>query len=69
MAPNGFNIQNDVQALTILLKLIKTAPNKEARTEAMRVALILHERMTPSDVAEAIHNSDTSDFIKALWKL
>jgi hypothetical protein len=66
LALNGFNIQNDIQALTIILKLIKTAPNGVARAQAMCVAISLTERMPEDDVIKAIEDSDTEYFIRSL---
>jgi hypothetical protein len=36
------------------MKLVKTAPNEEAELEAMRLGLILKERMSEKDIIKAI---------------
>jgi hypothetical protein len=46
--------KNDIECFAMLMKLVKTAPNEEAELEAMRLGLILKQRMSEKDIIKAI---------------
>ena len=46
--------KNDIECFAMLMKLVKTAPNEQAKLEAMRLGLILKDRMSEKDIIKAI---------------